>query len=177
VRLLRRTLKEQSRQLRKKHKSLRKVLETRMDIEKLREEIETDEGNVNEIYLDHLSLETFGIGHLVKNTDPEYGMPVGTPVSRKRINSCFDDDIQGTIEDCEKLYEDFYKLPEEVMLILCNMMYNLGYTRLSKFSKLKKAVNENNWEEASEQMYQSKWRTQVPNRAERLINRMKEVGA
>ena len=148
-----------------------------MDIEKLREEIETDEGNVNEIYLDHLSLETFGIGHLVKNTDPEYGMPVGTPVSRKRINSCFDDDIQGTIEDCEKLYEDFYKLPEEVMLILCNMMYNLGYTRLSKFSKLKKAINENNWEEASKQMHQSKWRVQVPNRAERLIKRMKAVGA
>ena len=148
-----------------------------MDISKLREEIEVDEGNVPEIYLDHLSLETFGIGHLVKNTDAEYGMPVGTPVSRTRINSCFDDDIQGTIEDCEKLYDDFYKLPEEVMLILCNMMYNLGYTRLSKFSKLKKAVNENNWEEASKQMYQSKWRTQVPNRAERLINRMKAVGA
>ena len=147
-----------------------------MDIEKLREEIEADEGNVSEIYLDHLKLPTFGIGHLIKKIDPEYGMPVGTAVSRKRINSCFNDDIVGTIEDCEKLYKDFYKLPEEVMLILCNMMYNLGYTRLSKFSKLKKAVNENNWKEASEQMYQSKWRTQVPNRAERLINRMKAVG-
>tara|TARA_R110000823_G_scaffold120763_1_gene245586 strand:+ start:116 stop:592 length:477 start_codon:yes stop_codon:yes gene_type:complete len=155
----------------------KKTREIVIDIEKLREEIEADEGNVPEIYLDHLKLPTFGIGHLVKNTDREYGMPVGTLVSRKRINSCFDDDIQGTIEDCEKLYKDFYKLPEEVMLILCNMMYNLGYTRLSKFSKLKKAVNENNWEEASQQMYQSKWRTQVPNRAERLINRMKAVGA
>jgi lysozyme len=104
-------------------------------------------------------------------------MPVGTPVSRKRINTCFNDDIQGTIEDCEKLYNDFYKLPEEVKLILCNMMYNLGYTRLSKFSKLKKAINDNDWKEASKQMHQSKWRTQVPNRAERLISRMKAVGA
>ncbi len=57
------------------------------------------------------------------------------------------------------------------------MMYNLGYTRLSKFSKLKKAITESNWEEASKQMHQSKWRTQVPNRAERLISRMKAVGA
>ena len=95
-----------------------------MDLQQLRTEIEADEGNVSEIYLDHLSLPTFGIGHLIKKTDPEHGMPVGTPVSRKRINSCFDSDIQGTIEDCEKLYKGFYKLPEEVKLILCNMMYN-----------------------------------------------------
>ena len=59
-------------------------------------------------------------------------MPVGTPVSRKRINSCFDSDIQGTIEDCEKLYKDFFKLPEEVKLILCNMMYNLGVHKALK---------------------------------------------
>ena len=148
-----------------------------MDIEQLRVEIEADEGNVSEIYLDHLSLPTFGIGHLIKKTDPEHGMPVGTPVSRKRINSCFDSDIQGTIEDCEKLYKGFYKLPEEVKLILCNMMYNLGYTRLSKFSKLKASIDKSDWKNASKEMYKSKWRTQVPNRAERLINRMKAVGA
>ena len=148
-----------------------------MDLEQLRSEIEADEGNVSEIYLDHLSLPTFGIGHLIKKTDPEHGMPVGTPVSRKRINSCFDSDIQGTIEDCEKLYKGFYKLPEEVKLILCNMMYNLGYTRLSKFSKLKASIDKSDWKNASKEMYKSKWRTQVPNRAERLINRMKAVGA
>ena len=148
-----------------------------MDLQQLRTEIEADEGNVSEIYLDHLSLPTFGIGHLIKKTDPEHGMPVGTPVSRKRINSCFDSDIQGTIEDCEKLYKGFYKLPEEVKLILCNMMYNLGYTRLSKFSKLKASIDKSDWKNASKEMYKSKWRTQVPNRAERLINRMKAVGA
>ena len=155
----------------------KKTREIVVDIEKLREEIEADEGNVSEIYLDHLKLPTFGIGHLVKKTDPEYGMPVGTVVSRKRINSCFNNDILGTIEDCEKLYKDFYKLPEEVKLILCNMMYNLGYTRLSKFSKLKLAVNKGDWESASKEMHDSKWRVQVPNRAERLISRMKAVGA
>ena len=148
-----------------------------MNIDQLRQEIEADEGNVGEIYLDHLKLPTLGIGHLIKKTDPEYGLPVGTPVSRKRINTYFNEDIQGTIEDCEKLYKDFYKLPEEVKLILCNMMYNLGYTRLSKFSKLKAAINEGDWEKASLEMKDSKWYKQVPNRAERLVSRMKAVGA
>ena len=89
-----------------------------MDIEKLRQEIEADEGNVHEIYLDHLNLPTFGIGHLVRDSDPEYGQAVGTPVSRKRVNSCFSSDIMGTIEDCEKLYDNFYALPEEAKLII-----------------------------------------------------------
>ena len=55
-----------------------------MNIEKLREEIEYDEGNVKSIYLDHLHLPTFGIGHLVRKSDPEYGWEVGTPVSDDR---------------------------------------------------------------------------------------------
>jgi lysozyme len=148
-----------------------------MDIDRLRQEIEADEGNVGEIYLDHLKLPTLGIGHLIKKTDPEYGLPVGTPVSRKRVNTYFNEDIQGTIEDCEKLYKDFYKLPEEAKLILCNMMYNLGYTRLSKFSKLKTAINKGDWGKASLEMKDSKWYKQVPNRAERLVKRMKALGA
>ena len=61
-------------------------------------------------------------------------------------------------------------------MILCNMMYNLGYTRLSKFSKLKAAVNKGDWEKASIEMTDSKWYRQVPNRAERLVQRMKEIG-
>ena len=148
-----------------------------MDIEKLRQEIEADEGNVNEIYLDHLGLPTFGIGHLVRDTDPEHGQPVGTPVSEERVNSCFDNDIQGTITDCKNLFDNFDDLPEEAQLILCNMMYNLGYTRLSKFSKLRGSISIMDFTESANQMYDSKWRTQVPNRAERLINRMKALGA
>jgi GH24 family phage-related lysozyme (muramidase) len=148
-----------------------------MDIQKLRQEIEADEGNVNEIYLDHLGLPTFGIGHLVRDTDPEHGQPVGTPVSEERVNSCFDNDIQGTITDCKNLFDNFDDLPEEAQLILCNMMYNLGYTRLSKFSKLRGSISIMDFTESANQMYDSKWRTQVPNRAERLINRMKALGA
>ena len=43
-----------------------------MNIDKLREQLEIDEGVVNEVYLDHLGYPTFGIGHLVIEGDPEY---------------------------------------------------------------------------------------------------------
>ena len=42
-----------------------------MDLQRLQEDLEDDEGVVYEIYLDHLGLPTFGIGHLVREEDPE----------------------------------------------------------------------------------------------------------
>ena len=48
-----------------------------MNLEKLREQLEIDEGVKYEIYRDHLGYATFGIGHLVLESDPEYGFNMG----------------------------------------------------------------------------------------------------
>ena len=42
-----------------------------MNKDQLREELAEDEGCKFEIYLDHLGLPTFGIGHLVVEDDPD----------------------------------------------------------------------------------------------------------
>ena len=146
-----------------------------MNIEQLREDLKRDEGCVYSVYLDHLNLPTIGIGHLVTEWDEEYGKPVGTTVSEDRVNELFDKDVQVTIEECEQLFGNFQDLPEEVQQILANMMFNLGRPRLSKFRRLCKAVAERDWQEAAVQMEDSKWHKQVPNRANRLIERMKAV--
>ena len=146
-----------------------------MNIDELRQEIQNDEGRVNSVYLDHLNLPTVGIGHLIKESDPEYGLPVGTVVDDERVNELFDQDIKVTLSECEQLYENFNDLPEEVQKILANMMFNLGRPRLSKFRKLCKAVAERNWQECAVQMEDSRWHKQVTKRANRLISRMKSV--
>ena len=146
-----------------------------MDIEKLREEIKYDEGSVNEIYLDHLGLATFGIGHLVTEWDEEYGWEVGTPVSEDRCNEVFDSDIQVVLSDCEHLYPDFDELPEEVQRIIANMMFNMGRPRLSKFKGMKAGVDARDWQKAANEMVDSRWYRQVTNRAERLVERMRNV--
>ena len=146
-----------------------------MNIDELRQEIQNDEGRVNSVYLDHLSLPTIGIGHLIKESDPEYGLPVGTVIDDERINELFDQDIKVTLSECEQLYGNFNDLPEEVQKILANMMFNLGRPRLSKFRKLCKAVADRDWQECAVQMEDSRWHKQVTNRANRLISRMKAV--
>ena len=147
-----------------------------MDIKKLQDEIEADEGFKLEIYLDHLNLPTLGIGHLIKEDDPEYGKPVGTKVSYERCSALFEKDIKITIDDCKKVYDDWDDMDEEVKRICCNMMFNLGYPRYSKFKLMIKGIKDKNYDEAAKQMKQSRWYNQVTNRAERLIERMKKVG-
>lgn len=146
-----------------------------MNLDKLREEIAADEGVKLEIYLDHLGLPTVGIGHLIRDNDPEHGCDVGTPITEDRMKELFDNDVQSVLDDCVKLYPDFYDLPEEVQLIVANMMFNMGYTRLSKFKMMKAAVDGGDFKEASVQMADSAWARQVPNRANRLIARMESV--
>tara|TARA_R110000796_G_scaffold89900_1_gene193551 strand:+ start:459 stop:902 length:444 start_codon:yes stop_codon:yes gene_type:complete len=146
-----------------------------MDIEILKKELIEDEGCKYEIYLDHLGYKTFGIGHLCKATDPENDLEVGSEVSRERVDECFLNDIEKVIEDCIILYDDFYTLPDEAQLIVANMMFNLGRPRLTNFIRMRKAVNEGNFAEAKIQMLDSKWAKQVPNRAERLSERMGNI--
>ena len=132
-----------------------------MNIQQLRKQLEIDEGVKYDIYLDHLGLPTFGIGHLVTKTDPESGQAVGTPISKERVAECFDMDVQSVINDCNKLYEDFEDLPEEVQQIIANMMFNMGYTRLSKFKGMKRGVDSLNWNQAADEMVDSRWYRQV----------------
>ena len=146
-----------------------------MDIEILKKQLIEDEGCKYEIYLDHLGYKTFGIGHLCEATDPENDLEVGSEVSKERVDECFINDIEKVIEDCIILYDDFYTLPDDAQLIVANMMFNLGRPRLTNFVRMRKAVNEGNFSEAKIQMLDSKWAKQVPNRAERLSERMGNI--
>lgn len=142
------------------------------------EQLKIDEGVEYEIYKDHLGYPTFGVGHLVLETDPEYGLDVGTAVSQERVRECFESDLDLAIRECDALYEEgvFGDLPGEVQEILVNMMFNMGRTRLSKFKKMHAAILEADWKTAAKEGRDSLWYRQVTNRAERLMERLENVG-
>ena len=134
-----------------------------------------DEGCVYEIYNDHLGYPTFGIGHLVKKFDDEYGQSLGTPVSSERVAEAFESDIQSVLRDCNILYSDFHTLPEEAQQVIANMMFNLGRPRLSKFAGMKRGVDARDWNQAADEMVDSAWYRQVTNRADRLVERVRAL--
>lgn len=148
-----------------------------MNREAVYEQLKIDEGVEYEIYNDHLGYATFGVGHLVLESDPEYGQPIGTRISEERVKECFEADLDLAIGECHALYGkgNFGDLPDEVQQILVNMMFNMGRTRLSKFKKFNAAILEGDWKTAAIEGRDSLWYRQVTNRAERLMTRMENV--
>ena len=146
-----------------------------MNIERLREQLEIDEGVKYEIYKDHLGYPTFGIGHLILDSDAEHGQDTGTAVSEERVKEAFEKDVVVVVSDCETLYPDFGELPEDAQRIIANMMFNMGRPRLSKFKGMKRGVDAQDWNAAADEMVDSSWYKQVTNRADRLVDRMRSI--
>jgi len=54
-------------------------------------------------------------------------------------------------------------------------MFNMGRPRLTKFKGMKAGVDARDWNAAADEMVDSRWYTQVPNRARRLVDRMRSL--
>jgi len=148
-----------------------------MNRESVYEQLKIDEGVVYELYNDHLGYATFGVGHLVKESDPEYGSSLGTPISEERVRECFESDLNTAISECNTLYGEgaFTNYPATVQEVLVNMMFNMGRPRLSKFKNFSSALEEQDWKRAAVEGRDSVWYRQVTNRAERLMSRLEQV--
>ena len=144
-----------------------------MNKEILKEQIKRHEGEVLEVYKDSLGYLTFGVGHLIKDSDDEHGQPVGTPVSQERVDDVYDYDFDKHLDETIHLFEskggeDFYALPENIQHVLVNMTFNLGGTRFSKFNNMWKGVVSGDWEKVAVEMQDSKWFGQVGRRSVEL---------
>jgi len=144
-------------------------------IGQIKEDLIRHEGYVAEIYLDSEHLPTFGIGHLVVETDPEHTWPVGTPVTDERILNAFHEDCNAACTDASALFLNFSSHPENVQRVLVNMAFNLGRSRLGKFKNMITAVNEGNYEKAADEMVDSKWYRQVKTRGVELVEIMRNA--
>ena len=143
-----------------------------MDEEQLMKELIADEGYVYEIYNDHLGYPTFGVGHLITEKDEEYGKPLGTPVSEDRIMECLNNDIKIVCDELDMKEPWWRNLSDNRQRVLANMCFNLGHPRLSGFKKFIGAMQVSDWEKAAIEMMDSKWSSQVGDRAVRLRDRV-----
>jgi GH24 family phage-related lysozyme (muramidase) len=142
-----------------------------MNIEELKADIIKEEGVKYEVYNDHLGYKTFGVGHLVRATDPENDMEVGTEVSKERVDECFEVDLYVAINDAEKFCEGM-EVDDNIKECVTHMVFQLGLPRLNKFRNFKQALVDGDIAKAQAEMKDSLWYRQTTNRAERLIEKM-----
>ena len=141
-----------------------------MNLIKLQDEIADDEGVKYETYRCSLGHVTGGIGHLITEWDEEvYSGPIGTKIPHQQVDDWFAKDIETTIKDCNLLFSQFNNLPNDIQHVLANMCFQLGRPRLSKFKNTIAAVEDLDWTKMADEMENSNWFRQTPERAKRLI--------
>lgn len=127
-------------------------------------QLRIDEATREKPYRDSVGKLTIGVG---RNLDD-----VG--LSPDEINYLLANDIKVADRDARALFPSFDDLSDNRKAALVNMAFNLGYARLGAFVGLRAAVAASDFLQASAHMLNSKWATQVGNRAERLAKVMRE---
>jgi GH24 family phage-related lysozyme (muramidase) len=115
------------------------------------------------------SWQTGGWGHKILEGEE-------VPTTEEGWLAIFDKDFDKAWDSTEVLCET-YNLPdnEEMMSILCEMIYQLGYKGVQNFKMMIKALQESDFVEAHYQMLDSRWRKQTKNRCEELAERMRDI--
>jgi lysozyme len=93
-------------------------------------------------------------------------------ISQEEADFLLTNDIEKAEATARALFPSFDKLSDARKAVLLNMSYNMGQTVLATFKKFRKAVLEEQWDEAARQMLLSTWAAQVGARATRLAKQM-----
>ena len=140
-----------------------------MSYNDLKARIKEHEGFVPKIYKDQLGFKTIGFGHLVLPTDK---FAEGVTYKKKDLEEVFDSDFNTAKSNANQLIEGL-PLHHQAKCVIIEMVFQLGIGGVSKFKKMWKALKQNDYHTASEEMLDSKWAKQTPKRAEELSSVMK----
>ena len=124
-------------------------------------QIREDEGFESKPYQDHLGNWTFGIGFTFITEEESVA------VLKIRLSA-----ILASLNAQLHWYAD---LPIEVKNIMLNMAYQLGVSGLLGFTKTMVLLKNERWVAAADEMLDSKWARQTPERANRLSDRLRKV--
>tara|TARA_X000000950_G_C13875178_1_gene644559 strand:- start:878 stop:1300 length:423 start_codon:yes stop_codon:yes gene_type:complete len=86
-------------------------------------------------------------------------------ISKDEANYLLQNDIDVSIKELKGIIKDFKNLPDRVKLVLIDMHYNLGLSKLLSFEKMLDAIDQKNFIKASEELLDSRYAQQVKRRA------------
>jgi len=133
--------------------------------DRLIEMLRRHEGVRNHVYRDTENLETIGVGRCI--AEGSLGL------SDDEVDYLLGNDLKRCIEELKTAFDWYEKLDpvrQDVMISLC---FNLGLTRLLKFEKALAGMENSDWETASTEFMDSRWSTQVGERAVELTDMLR----
>lgn len=134
-------------------------------MEKLIAQLKLHEGSRTHAYDCPAGYITIGVG---RNIDPNGGLGL----SDDEINYLLRNDIERCYRELDR-FSWFMDLDQVRQEALVNMCFNLGFTRLTKFTKMMAAVAYGNYFVAASEALDSKWAKQVGQRSRDIAYMLK----
>jgi len=146
---------------------------------KVEEFIEKHEGRKKKPYKCPAGARTIGVGYNYDaNPLPKHiadHLRAYGSITDVMIDELLNISIEIAEGDCLRLFPDWDNFTPNRKMALTDFLFQLGYTRASKFAHTIAAINTGRWEDAANEMRDSAWFKQVPNRAQEVTDLI-EVG-
>lgn len=123
----------------------------------LKQRIKLHEGKRNTPYLDSRGVLTVGYGRNLRDV----------PFSDRTIEVMFENDFKRAKEAAESFFV-YPALSDARRGVLIEMIFQMGASKVAEFSNFLDAVEEEDWQRAHDEMLDSKWAKQTPERAKKL---------
>lgn len=86
-------------------------------------------------------------------------------ISKEEADIMLNNDIAQCLKELRGIMNRFDDLPDKAQLVLVDMCYNLGLSKLLNFENMLDAIDAGNWQKASEELLDSRYAKQVKRRA------------
>jgi lysozyme len=134
-----------------------------MDRNRLIDQLRIHEGVEKTVYNDSEGIPTIGVGRNLRDRG----------LSDDEIDYLLSNDIDIVVKELDKVMPWWRDLDEVRQRVLCDLVFNLGMPRFSGFKKSISYMKQQMWDQAANELLDSKWARQVGRRAHTLSEMMR----
>ena len=135
-------------------------------IDGLIDRLKVSEGFKESVYKDTLGIDTIGYGFAIKDL----------VLSEEISEIILKEKVEALISRIENKFDWFVEMPPEVQSVIVECCYQLGLYGFNKFKKTFAHLKEKEFKHAADEMLDSLWAKQTPNRANMLAQIVREHG-
>jgi len=106
---------------------------------------------------------------------PTIGYGTKLPITEEEAEMLLEYRLKKMIRELIIKEPFFEKLPEDAQKVIADMTYQLGVGGILKFKKMWAALKNRDYKKAADEMLDSKWAKQTPNRAKELAEIMRSL--
>ena len=143
-----------------------------MSLEGLKIRIKVHEGFRDTVYEDSLGKATIGYGHLVTYKDkfePNKKYP------KDMLDQLFEEDFQEAVNNADYFIKsNDLEICDMARQIIIEMVFQLGIGNVNKFKNMTKALKEQDYKTAGDEMINSRWYKQTKERCQKLADFMRK---